>query len=990
MATITEATYKSSANYLRANLPQDFQNIDLGVICGSGLGGLVDTLDERTKVEFSYSDIPGFVSSTVAGHVGKLVFGHLGESRTPTVFMVGRFHFYEGYSMLQVTLPVRVMALLGIKYLVVTNACGGLQPQHKVGDLMIINDHLSLPGMVGNNALMGPNFESFGTRFPAVSDAYTYALRKLAFKAAFEVGIDQNDIREGVYCMVTGPSFETRVEARYLASIGADVVGMSTIPEVVVARHAGIKVLGISLITNAVITARGKDAKLEVLREMGLSNEVDHEVDTEKTIANHAEVLETSAKRSTDMQHMVTRFARLILFFFFFLSQLFLYSKMYNLAKVAHQRLYPTLTRNTGVLSTASRAYSSGVNGPVIGIDLGTTNSCVSIMEGKNPRVIENAEGTRTTPSVVAFTKDGELLVGQAAKRQAVVNSQNTVYATKRLIGRQFKDPAVQADIPAVSYKIVPHSNGDAWVEANGKKYSPSQIGAFVLGKMKETAEGYLSKKVKHAVITVPAYFNDAQRQATKDAGKIAGLEVMRVINEPTAAALAYGLDKSGDSTIAVYDLGGGTFDISILEIQNGVFEVKSTNGDTALGGEDFDSHLVRYVVKEFKDESGIDLSSDRMAIQRIREACEKAKIELSSTVSTDINLPYITADATGPKHINSKLTRAKYEGLVGDLIQRTVSPCEKAMKDAGIANKDVNDVILVGGMSRMPKVVETVKNVFGREPSKSVNPDEAVAIGAAIQGGVLAGSVTDILLLDVTPLSLGIETLGGVFTRLINRNTTIPTKKSQVFSTAADGQTQVSVRVFQGERELCRDNKLLGDFNLTGIPPAPKGVPQIQVEFDIDADGIVNVSAKDKATNRDQSMTIAASSGLSNDEIENMIQQAEANAEADRARRETIEMANRADSVMSETEKAMDDFKEQLDKAEAEKLKEKITALRGEALKAQSGDAGVNPEELKAKIDDLQSSSLKLFEMVYKNRAQQNEGASDNNNTNNNGANPQ
>lgn len=589
------------------------------------------------------------------------------------------------------------------------------------------------------------------------------------------------------------------------------------------------------------------------------------------------------------------------------------------------------------------------------------------------------------------------------------------------MIGRQFKDPAVQADIPAVSYKIVAHNNGDAWVEANGKTYSPSQIGAFVLGKMKETAESYLSKKVKHAVITVPAYFNDAQRQATKDAGKIAGLDVMRVINEPTAAALAYGLDKSGDSTIAVYDLGGGTFDISILEIQNGVFEVKSTNGDTALGGEDFDSHLVRHVVKEFKDESGIDISTDRMAIQRIREACEKAKIELSSTVQTDINLPYITADASGPKHINTKLTRAKYETLVGDLIHRTIAPCERAMKDAGIANKDIHDVILVGGMSRMPKVIDTVKNVFGKEPSKSVNPDEAVAIGAAVQGGVLAGSVTDILLLDVTPLSLGIETLGGVFTRLINRNTTIPTKKAQVFSTAADGQTQVSVRVFQGERELCRDNKLLGDFNLTGIPPAPKGVPQIQVEFDIDADGIVNVSAKDKATNRDQSskyltvcvcvcvckeedwltlfllccvsiVTIAASSGLSNDEIENMISQAEANAEADRARRETIEMANRADSVMSETEKAMDDFKEQLDSAEAEKLKEKITALRGEALKAQAGDAAVNPEELKAKIDDLQSSSLKLFEMVYKNRAAQNDtGSTDANNASNNGgANPQ
>ncbi|CEP19863.1 hypothetical protein [Parasitella parasitica] len=639
-------------------------------------------------------------------------------------------------------------------------------------------------------------------------------------------------------------------------------------------------------------------------------------------------------------------------------------------------------------IGVSSQLYSTAakINGPVIGIDLGTTNSCVSVMDGKNPRVIENSEGARTTPSVVAFTKEGELLVGQTAKRQAVVNSENTIYATKRLIGRKFSDPAVQADIPSVSYKIIAHSNGDAWVEvAGGKKYSPSQIGAFVLGKMKETAEGFLHKKVKHSVITVPAYFNDSQRQATKDAGKIAGLEVLRVINEPTAAALAYGLDKSGDRTIAVYDLGGGTFDISVLEIQSGVFEVKSTNGDTALGGEDFDSHLVRYVVDDFKKESGgLDLSKDRMAIQRIREACEKAKIELSSTVQTDINLPYITADATGPKHINMKLTRAKYEGLVGDLIQRTIPPCEKAMKDAGITNKDVQDVILVGGMSRMPKVVETVKSVFGREPSKSVNPDEAVAIGAAIQGGVLAGSVTDILLLDVTPLSLGIETLGGVFTRLINRNTTIPTKKSQIFSTAADGQTQVQIRVFQGERELCRDNKLLGDFNLTGVPPAPKGVPQIEVEFDIDADGIVNVHAKDKATNRDQSITIAASSGLSNDEIENMIQEAEKNAEADRARRDTIEIANRAESVMSETEKAMEDFKEQVDKAEAEKLKQQIESLRAETVKAQGGDESVKPDDIKAKIDELQSSSLKLFEMVYKNRAQQQDGGNDPNASNN------
>ncbi|KAL7310526.1 Hsp70 ATPase ssc1 [Mucor circinelloides] len=637
-------------------------------------------------------------------------------------------------------------------------------------------------------------------------------------------------------------------------------------------------------------------------------------------------------------------------------------------------------------IGASTQLYSTApkITGPVIGIDLGTTNSCVSVMDGKNPRVIENSEGARTTPSVVAFTKEGELLVGQTAKRQAVVNSENTIYATKRLIGRKFKDPAVQADIPSVSYKIIAHSNGDAWVEvAGGKKYSPSQIGAFVLGKMKETAEGFLHKKVKHAVVTVPAYFNDSQRQATKDAGKIAGLDVLRVINEPTAAALAYGLDKSGDKTIAVYDLGGGTFDISVLEIQSGVFEVKSTNGDTALGGEDFDSHLVRYVVDDFKKETGgLDLSKDRMAIQRIREACEKAKIELSSTVQTDINLPYITADATGPKHINMKLTRSKYEGLVEDLIKRTIPPCEKAMKDAGITNKSVQDVILVGGMSRMPKVVETVKSVFGREPSKSVNPDEAVAIGAAIQGGVLAGSVTDILLLDVTPLSLGIETLGGVFTRLINRNTTIPTKKSQIFSTAADGQTQVQIRVFQGERELCRDNKLLGDFNLTGVPPAPKGVPQIEVEFDIDADGIVNVHAKDKATNRDQSITIAASSGLSNDEIENMIQEAEKNAEADRARRDTIEMANRAESVMSETEKAMEDFKEQVDKSEAEKLKQQIEALRAETVKAQGGDESVKPDDIKAKIDELQSSSLKLFEMVYKNRAQQ-EGGNDPNSGN-------
>ncbi|CAG8563818.1 4737_t:CDS:2 [Funneliformis caledonium] len=623
--------------------------------------------------------------------------------------------------------------------------------------------------------------------------------------------------------------------------------------------------------------------------------------------------------------------------------------------------------------SVLNRAYSSQKGGPVIGIDLGTTNSCVSVMEGKVPKVIENAEGARTTPSVVGFSKDDELLVGQVAKRQAVVNHENTVFATKRLIGRVFDDPAVQSEAKAVPYKIIKHDNGDAWVEAHGKKYSPSQIGAFVLNKMKETAEGYLGKKVKHAVITVPAYFNDAQRQATKDAGKISGLEVLRVINEPTAAALAYGLDKSGDKTVAVYDLGGGTFDISILEIQNGVFEVKSTNGNTSLGGEDFDSSLVKYIVQDFKKSQGIDLTTDKMAIQRIREAAEKAKIELSSTVNTDINLPYITADSTGPKHINMKLTRSKFESLTKDLVDRTITPCEKAIKDANVNTKDINEVILVGGMSRMPKVVDTVKSIFGREPTKSVNPDEAVAMGAAIQGGVLSGSVTDILLLDVTPLSLGIETLGGVFARLINRNTTIPTKKSQVFSTAADGQSNVAVSVYQGERDFVKDNKLLGNFMLDGIPPAPKGIPQIEVTFDIDADGIVNVSAKDKGTNRDQSITITASSGLSSKEIEKMIHDAEKFAESDAKRKSVIEATNSAESIINETEKNLEEYKDQIDQEDGKNIKEQIKNLQEVIKKGDEAD----PEKIKEEIHNLQKSSLKLFEVVYKKAQEKNASSS-------------
>lgn len=570
---------------------------------------------------------------------------------------------------------------------------------------------------------------------------------------------------------------------------------------------------------------------------------------------------------------------------------------------------------------------------------------------------------------MVAFAEDGERLVGISAKRQAVVNPENTLFATKRLIGRKFTDAECQRDIKQVPYKIIQHSNGDAWVEARGQKYSPSQIGGFVLQKMKETAEAYLSKGIKNGVVTVPAYFNDSQRQATKDAGQIAGLNVLRVVNEPTAAALAYGLEKEEDRVIAVYDLGGGTFDISILEIQKGVFEVKSTNGDTHLGGEDFDISLVRHLVDQFKKDSGINLANDRMAIQRIREAAEKAKIELSSTLQTDINLPYITADASGPKHINSKLSRSQLEGLVDPLINRTLEPVRKALKDANLQAKDIQEVILVGGMTRMPKVTESVKSIFGRDPAKSVNPDEAVAMGAAIQGAVLAGEVMDVLLLDVTPLSLGIETLGGVFTRLINRNTTIPTKKSQVFSTAADFQTAVEIKVYQGERELVRDNKLLGNFQLVGIPPAHRGVPQVEVTFDIDADSIVHVHAKDKSTNKDQSITIASGSGLSDSEIQGMVNDAEKYGEQDKERKSAIEAANRADSVLNDTEKALKDFADKLDKTEADQIREKIASLREFVAKNQTGEGTATASELTQRTDELQMASLNLFDKMHKAR---------------------
>ena len=600
----------------------------------------------------------------------------------------------------------------------------------------------------------------------------------------------------------------------------------------------------------------------------------------------------------------------------------------------------------------------------VIGIDLGTTNSCVAVMEGKEGKVIENSEGTRTTPSMVAFTESKEKLVGQSAKRQAVTNAENTLFAIKRLIGRNFADEIVTKDSGLVPYKIIKGDNGDAWVESRGEKYSPSQISAFVLQKMKETAESHLGEPVTQAVITVPAYFNDSQRQATKDAGKIAGLEVLRIINEPTAAALAYGLDKKKTGTVAVYDLGGGTFDISILEIGDGVFEVKSTNGDTHLGGEDFDLEIINYLADEFKKDNGIDLRQDKLALQRLKEGAEKAKIELSSSTETEVNLPFITADQSGPKHLTIKLSRAKLEAIIGELLKKSLKQCEMALKDAGLKASDIDDVILVGGMTRMPKVIELVKNFFGKEPNKGVNPDEVVATGAAIQGGVLQGDVKDVLLLDVTPLSLGIETLGGVFTRLIDKNTTIPTKKSQVFSTAEDNQSAVTIRVFQGEREMAADNKLLGQFDLVGIPPAARGMPQIEVTFDIDANGIVNVSAKDKATGKEQQIRIQASGGLSDEDIERMVKEAEENAESDKKKRELVDTRNQADSLVNETEK---NIKEHGDKV-SEEDKKKIESDIEELKKVKDGE---DLEAIKSKTEQLVQSSLKLGEAIYKQNPQ-------------------
>ena len=606
----------------------------------------------------------------------------------------------------------------------------------------------------------------------------------------------------------------------------------------------------------------------------------------------------------------------------------------------------------------------------IIGIDLGTTNSCVAVMEGSSPKVIENAEGARTTPSIVAFSEDGERLVGQPAKRQGVTNPERTFFAVKRLIGRRFDDPTVTKDKSLVPYQIVRADNGDAWVEADGKKYSPSQISAFILQKMKETAESYLGEKVEKAVITVPAYFNDAQRQATKDAGKIAGLEVLRIINEPTAAALAYGLDKKSAGTIVVYDLGGGTFDVSVLEIGDGVFEVKSTNGDTFLGGEDFDMRLVNYLADEFKKEQGIDLRNDKLALQRLKEAAEKAKIELSSATQTEINLPFITADASGPKHLTMKLTRAKFEALVEDLIQRTIEPCRLALKDAGLSAGQIDEVVLVGGMTRMPKVQEVVKQFFGKEPHKGVNPDEVVAIGAAIQAGVLQGDVKDVLLLDVTPLSLGIETLGGVFTRLIDRNTTIPTKKSQVFSTAEDGQTAVTIRVFQGEREMAADNKILGQFDLVGIPPAPRGVPQVEVTFDIDANGIVQVSAKDKGTGKEQQIRIQASGGLNESDIEKMVKDAEAHAADDKKRKALAEAKNHGEALVHSTEKAVSEHGSKIAEGDKSAIESAIADLKGVL-------AGEDVEAIEAKTQTLAQVSLKLGEAMYAAQQGGEEGAS-------------
>ncbi|XVF59150.1 hypothetical protein PTKIN_Ptkin07bG0252700 [Pterospermum kingtungense] len=613
-----------------------------------------------------------------------------------------------------------------------------------------------------------------------------------------------------------------------------------------------------------------------------------------------------------------------------------------------------------GRWTSLARAFSSRpVGNDVIGIDLGTTNSCVSVMEGKNPRVIENAEGARTTPSVVGFSQQGELVVGIPGKRQAVTNPTNTFFGTKRLIGRRFDDPQTQKEMKMVPYKIVRAPNGDAWLQANGKTYSPSQIGAFVLTKMKETAEAYLGKTVTKAVITVPAYFNDAQRQATKDAGRIAGLEVERIINEPTAAALSYGMNNK-EGIIAVFDLGGGTFDVSILEISNGVFEVKATNGDTFLGGEDFDNALLEYLVSEFKRSDNIDLSKDRLALQRLREAAEKAKIELSSTSQTEINLPFITADASGAKHLNITLTRSKFEGLVSSLIERTRNPCKNCLKDAGISINDVDEVLLVGGMTRVPQVQEIVAEIFGKSPSKGVNPDEAVAMGAAIQGGILRGDVKELLLLDVTPLSLGIETLGGIFTRLINRNTTIPSKKSQVFSTAADNQTQVGIKVLQGERHMAADNKVLGEFDLVGIPPAPRGMPQIEVTFDIDANGIVTVSAKDKATGKEQQITIRSSGGLSEDEIEKMVKEAELHAQRDEERRTLIDLRNSADTSIYNIEKSLNEYRDKIPNEIASEIESAVADLR-------NAIAGDNIDEIKAKVDAANKAVSKIGEHMSK-----------------------